>query len=138
MFRLFSILFFFIELIWIDAGAQNSNLPKLFQEEEVLSIRLGYSFKEIIKSTSDSVYFSSVLYYSRDKQNWDSVKIGVRGRGHFRREKCFFTPIRIKIDKDGVKGTPFQGNRNLKLVLPCKTGPQYNDLVLKEYICYQM
>ena len=138
MLRLLSIFFFFSELMWIDAGAQNSNPPKLFQDEEALSIRLGYSFKEIIKSTSDSVYFPSVLYYSSDKQNWDSVKIGVRGRGKFRRENCFFTPIRIKIDKDDAKGTLFQGNRNLKLVLPCRTGPQYNDLLLKEYMCYQM
>ena len=103
-----------------------------------LSIRLEYSFKEIIKSNSDSVYFPSVLYYSSDNQHWDSVKIGVRGRGKFRRENCFFTPIRIKIDKDDAKGTLFQGNRNLKLVLPCRNGPQYNDLVLKEYMCYQM
>lgn len=138
MLRLLSIFFFFNELMWIDAGAQTSNPPKLFQDEEPLSIRLGYSFKEIIKSTIDSVYFPSVLYYSSDKQNWDSVKIGVRGRGKFRRENCFFTPMRIKIDKDDAKGTLFQGNRNLKLVLPCRNGPQYNDLLLKEFMCYQM
>jgi hypothetical protein len=137
MLRLISI-FFFAVLIWIDTVAQNSNQPKLFQAEQPLSIRLEYSFKEIIKSNSDSVYFPSVLYYSSDRQHWDSVKIGVRGRGKFRRATCFFTPIRIKIDKDNAKGTLFQGNRNLKLVLPCKTAPQYNDLVLKEYICYQM
>lgn len=138
MLRLLSIFFFFSALMWIDAPAQNSNPSKLFQDENALSIRLSYSFKEIIKSTSDSVYFPSVLYYSSDKQNWDSVKIGVRARGKFRRENCFFTPIRIKIDKDDAKGTLFQGNRNLKLVLPCKIGPQYNDLLLKEYMCYQM
>ncbi len=138
MLRLLSILLFLSELMWIDAEAQNSNPPKLFQVDDALSIRLAYSFKEIIKSTSDSVYFPSVLYYSSDKQNWDSVKIGLRGRGKFRRENCFFIPIRIKIDKDDAKGTLFQGNRNLKLVLPCRNGPQYNDLLLKEYMCYQM
>ena len=137
MLRLISI-FFFAALIWIDTGAQNSNQPTLFQDEEPLSIRLEYSFKEIIKSNSDTIYFPSVLYYSSDNQHWDSVKIGMRGRGKFRRENCFFTPIRIKIDKDDAKRTLFQGNRNLKLVLPCRTGPQFNDLVLKEYMCYQM
>src|SRR5688572_23265970 len=136
--RLASIILFFIELISIDAVAQSSKHPKVFEEEEILSIRLAYSFNQILKSTSDSVYFSSTMYYSRDMQSWDSVRIGVRGRGKFRRENCFFTPIRIKIDKDDAKGTLFQGNRNLKLVLPCKTGNRYNDLVLKEYICYQM
>ena len=137
MLRLISI-FFFAALIWIDTSGQNSKPPKLFQDEKPLSIRLEYSFKEIIKSNSDTIYFPSVLYYSSDNQHWDSVKISMRGRGKFRRENCFFIPIRIKIDKDDAKGTIFQGNRNLKLVLPCRTGPQYNDLLLKEYICYQM
>jgi hypothetical protein len=131
-------IFFSAASIWINTGAQNSNLPKLFQDEQPLSVRLEYSFTEIVKSNSDSIYFPAVLYYSRDSQHWDSVRIGVRGRGKFRREHCFFTPIRIKIDKDDAKGTLFQGNRNLKLVLPCTTGPQYNDMLLKEYICYQM
>jgi hypothetical protein len=131
-------MFIFAALLWIDTGAQNSSQPKLFQDEEPLSIRLEYSFKEIIKSNSDTIYFPSVLYYSSDNQHWDSVKIGMRGRGKFRRENCFFTPIRIKIDKDDAKRTLFQGNRNLKLVLPCRTGTQYNELVLKEYMCYQM
>jgi hypothetical protein len=137
MVRILSISFFLAQ-ICIPTLAQSPSPPKLFQSEEPLSIRIGYSFKEIIKSTSDSVYFPSVLYYSTDSKTWDSVRVGVRGRGKFRREKCFFTPIRIKIEKDDIKGTPFQGNRNLKLVLPCKIGPKYGDLVLREYLCYQM
>ena len=89
MLRLISI-FFFAALIWIDTVAQNSNHPKLFQDEEPLSIRLEYSFKEIIKSNSDSIYFPSVLYYSSDKQHWDSVKIGVRGSWKIQKGELFF------------------------------------------------
>lgn len=106
--------------------------------EEPLSIRLGYSFKDIKKNHNDSVYFPTSIYYRNAENNWDSLKIGVRGRGNFRRNKCSFTPIRIKIHKSEVKGTLFQGNKNLKLVLPCQYGSTYNNLVMKEFLCYQM
>lgn len=138
MFRCLPIFIFSIALMYINAAAQDSSVTKLFQDEEVLSIRLGYSFKEIKRTTNDSIYFPSVLYYSSDKQDWDSLKISVRGRGKSRRKMCYFTPLRIKIHKDEAKGTLFQGNKNLKLVLPCKPGSMYDDLVLKEFLCYQM
>ena len=137
MFRSLPI-FIFTALMCIHAEAQKSDIVKLFQDEEPLSIRLGYSFKEIKKNTSDSTYFPSILYYSNDQQKWDSLLISVRGRGNFRRKNCFFIPLRIKIKKSEAQGTLFQGHKNLKLVLPCKVASEYNDLVMKEYVCYQM
>jgi hypothetical protein len=128
---------FFIGLA-IDAGAQDAKNGVLFKNKEAMSIQLAYSFKEIKKNTNDSVFIPSVLYYQNDAQGRDSLKVSVRGRGNFRRSKCFFTPLRIKIQKSESKGTVFQGNKSLKLVLPCKVGKLYDDLVMKEYLCYQM
>lgn len=33
--------------------------------------------------------------------------------------------------------TLFEGNKSLKLVLPCQIGEKYDELILKEYLCYQ-
>jgi hypothetical protein len=46
--------------------------------------------------------------------------------------------MRIKIKKSEAKATLFQNNKSLKLVLPCQYGKTYNDLVMKEYLCYKM
>lgn len=137
MLRFYCIVFSLLSA-WINANAQESDVSKLFRSEEPLSIRLGYSFKDIKKNHNDSVYFPTVIYYRNDQNNWDSLKIGVRGRGNFRRNNCHFTPIRIKIKKNEVKGTLFQDNKNLKLVLPCQYGATYNNLVMKEYLCYRL
>jgi len=32
----------------------------------------------------------------------------------------------------------FEGNKKLKLVLPCDYGKGSNDLILKEYLCYRL
>jgi hypothetical protein len=44
----------------------------------------------------------------------------------------------LKIPKGATKNTPFEGNRSLKLVLPCQEGDSYNQLVFKEYIAYKL
>ncbi len=124
--------------VLIPSRAQLPDVTPLFQEEKPLAIRLSFSFKEIKKSKNDTIYFPAVLYYKNDQNDWDSVNVSLRARGDFRRKNCYFPPLRIKLKKTDTKKTPFEGNRSLKLVLPCQTASSYNKLLIKEYICYQL
>lgn len=110
----------------------------LFTSENPLLIRLNFSIKELKKNTSDTVYTASVLAYKTESGTWDSIKIDLRARGHFRRANCTFPPLKIKIKKNAAENSPFAGNKNLKLVVPCQSGKAYNHLVLKEYLAYQL
>ncbi len=110
----------------------------LFLNNEILEARLDFSFKEIEKNKVDSIYFTTQLHYKNELQEWDSIEVKINGRGHFRRENCFFTPIKIKIKKKDNAGTLFEGNQNLKLVMPCYKTGNNNDLVVKEFLCYKL
>jgi len=46
--------------------------------------------------------------------------------------------MRIKLKKDEAKGTIFQGNRSLKLVLPCSKSKSADSFLGKEYLAYQL
>lgn len=118
-----------------ESFGQSTTSTKLFQQQEVLSMRMSLSFKEIKKNTTDSTFIPSMLYYKQG-DTWDSIKINVRARGQFRKKECFFTPLHIKI-KDS-HGTLFEGNKSLKLVLPCEISKDNNKLLIKEYICYKL
>ncbi len=118
------------------ASAQPDTTP-LFASEEPLTIRLNFSIKELKKNTNDTIYTSSVLAYKTEAGTWDSMKIDLRARGHFRRANCSFPPLKVKIKKAPGE-SPFAGNKNLKLVVPCQSGKTYNDLVIKEYLAYQL
>jgi len=124
-------------LVRTTANSQTADITPLFKSQEPLYIKLSCSFKELRKNTADSVYFSSVLFYKTNQENWDSVEVDVRARGNFRRKHCNFPPMKIKIKKKDAKGTLFEGNKSLKLVLPCQLGDNYNELILKEYLCYK-
>ena len=99
--------------------AQKSDVTELFREQKVLDTKLRVSIKDIKKKTNDSTYLPSALYIKNENGQWDSVKIGVRARGIYRRKNCYFSPIRIKVNKSDAKGTLVEGNKSLKLVMPC-------------------
>lgn len=110
----------------------------LFLNQETLDLKMTTSIKDLKKKTNDSTYLPSHLYVKNAGGAWDSIAIEVRARGIFRRKNCYFAPIRIKVKKDASKGTVLDGNKSLKLVMPCENGGEKNELVMKEYICYKM
>jgi hypothetical protein len=123
----------------ISGFAQAPDLTPMFKEEKPLAIRLKVSLKKIRKETDDTTFIASTLYYKESAQSsWDSIPMKVRARGNFRRDNCYFVPMRIKIKKGDSKGTVFAGNKSLKLVLPCTTSKTGNSLIMKEYMCYQL
>jgi hypothetical protein len=120
------------------SGQHSPTVPALFQETQPIPIRLAFSMNAVQKSRSDTVYFPTMLAYQNEKDEWDSIPSGIRARGNFRRKNCFFPPLRIKMKKSHTAGTPFEGNKSLKLVLPCRGGKSGNTLILKEYLCYKL
>ena len=110
--------------------------PLLFSTKEPLELKLQYSHKVLKKDTNDSTYIRSVLVLNYD--GLDSIPIEIRARGKFRRDYCYFIPVKIKISKKKSRNTLFQGNRKFKLVLPCLMQKHKNDYVLKEYFAYAL
>ncbi len=115
---------------------QKSEITKLFSDESPMEIKLKIAIKDIKAITSDSVYTPYMMHY-KNGNVWDSIKIEVRARGNFRRKECYYPPLRVKIKKEDANETVFEGNKSLKLVLPCKQVKD-NSLIMKEFLCYQM
>ena len=122
--------------LFLNAQDDN-NLSALFQNEEPLKIKLNYSNKVMNKKTNDSTYIETQMSYD-EAGTWKNIDVRLRARGNFRRNTCYFPPIKMKIKKIARKGTLFEGNKNLKLVLPCKLESDKNDNILKEYMAYKL
>ncbi len=111
---------------------------ELFKNQEQLQLKLKFSAKNLRENTNDSTYVTSMLWYKDANTEWDSINIKLRARGNFRRDNCYYVPLRIKLKKSATKGTLFQGNKKLKVVLPCLEGRSGNDYVIKEYLAYKV
>lgn len=124
-----------IILHWVDCSAQH-NVP-LFRSKEPLNLQISGSIKSIKKNTNDSTLVTGKLLYEDSTGQWIPVIGEARVRGNFRRENCYFPPLKIKFNKKNISSTIFEGNKSLKLVFPCHTSREKNVLVRKEYLCYQ-
>ena len=132
------LLLFFFFVMSLSSLAQKESLTSLFQDQEALTVRLNFSIKEIKKIKGDSIYTATYMNYKSNTGQWDSVEIGLRARGNFRRANCTFPPLRVKMKKGDSDKTPFAGNKNLKLVVPCQSPKSYSDLIIKEFMCYKL
>jgi len=115
-----------------------ANTATLFDIKSPLDIKLSLSVKEIRKSREDTLYLSHKLYYRNASGIYDSIKVGLKGRGNSRMQICYFPPLWVKIQKKDAKGTVFEGNKKVKLVVPCEGQRESNELILREYLCYKL
>ena len=110
----------------------------LFSTTEPLDISFSISIKEVKNSKVDSIYFKQKMYYRNAAGTMDSIKIGLKKRGNYRLTQCYFPPLWMKIDKKSAKNTLFEGNKKLKLVMPCGDQAGSDALMYREYLCYKL
>ena len=132
------VLFSFIYVFSTFVSAQvELNSDQLFKDQAPLKIKLSYSNKDLNKNTNDSTFINTTMAYNHEGK-WSEIEVRLRAGGNFRRNQCYFPPVKMKIKKKNYQGTLFDGNKTMKLVLPCKIERENNDNVLQEFIAYKI
>mgnify|MGYP004313234985 FL=1 len=132
-------MFFLLALLMVSTiSAQiNQKSDQLFENQDPLKIKLSYSNKVIRLETDDTTYVKTNMSYWNNNK-WNDLEVSLRARGNFRRSKCYFPPIKMKIKKSKAEGSLFEGNKNLKLVVPCLLQDEKNDNIVQEFIAYKL
>lgn len=129
-------------MLLVIAAMQQSILAQeispLFSSDDPIEIKMKFSVKELKSETNDSTFMGSFLQYKNEKGEWDSVDVEIRTRGNFRLKNCYYPPIRMKIKKKDGEGTIFEGNKSMKMVLPCSRIKNADGFIMREYLCYQL
>lgn len=142
--KYFVLLFFLIFVIpFIDAQETNPKVnlhevSPLFNRHDSLSLKLNYSKKELLKFTNDSTYIKSNISYAEKNGDFKNMKVKLRARGNYRRKHCYYVPLYLKINKTDSKGSIFEKDKKIKIVLPCLKSKKSNDNVVKEYLAYKI
>ena len=92
------------------------------------------------RDTTSTKEYPATLTWSDSTGAARAMPVRLRTRGHFRRlsRNCTTPPLRLLFDKAEVKGTPFTGQRTLKLVTACRSGEKYDEYVRREYAVYRV
>lgn len=128
----FIILFFCATLMWTQEPENG-----LFSTQDILETQIAFSPKQLRKSNNDTLYFDTPLMF-KVRGEWKKMEIGIRARGNFRRATCYYPPIKVDLKKKKAKETIFEGQKKLKLVLPCLNESDKNDNILKELMVYKL
>ena len=119
------------------------NLHRLFIDDEVLELEIQGPMSAIRRDRGKKKKYhpAKLEYFDKYLKKKVSLKIEVRTRGHFRKNprNCAFPPLKIKFSKLELKGTLFEKQSSLKLVVHCK--PQnklYEQYLFAEYLVYKL
>jgi len=122
---------------YLYATLSHAQDAPLFKSHDPISIRATGSIKSIKKNSNDSTFVAGKFEFGENGA-WTTVKVESRVRGNYRLRNCYFPPLKVQFKKKDVAGTLFEGNKSLKLVVPCLNTSERNTLVRREYLCYRM
>ena len=112
----------------------------LFQDDEIFKAVLTAPIAQAYAQRDQNVriYFPGQWTYANVDGDIEKLDVSIRTRGNFRRENCALPPLQLNFKKSQVKGTQFKKQDKLKLVAPCRNGPESQQNVLMEYMAYRI
>jgi len=117
----------------VSAGAAQP----LFESEEVLTISIEAPMRELIRKSRDKPEFDAVVRYTDSSGEAHSLEARISSRGNSRLTSCEFPPIRLEFDTTNTVGTPFEGQKRLKMVTQCSSDRSAKVWLLVEQGIYQ-
>lgn len=114
--------------------------PKpLFAEDDVLSIRIEASFKELKRTAARSTDpYPATLIVEGAAPERHAIMLSPRGNSRRNRDLCTFPPLRVTFPEKPADGSIFDGQKGLKLVTHCQTSSSYQQYYLLEYTAYKL
>ena len=127
-----AVMIFATTLLWISLAAQKPTAFSLFDSDSLVRVELESDFKYLIKHKFEEEYQpANITVYTA---SGDTVRhqIKIKSRGNRRKEVCYYPPIFVKFKKDNY------AHSKLKWVIPCRQSTGYDQILLREYLCYKM
>ncbi|MEP2024840.1 MAG: hypothetical protein ABJH98_13200 [Reichenbachiella sp.] len=121
-----------------DGVDSNMNTYDLFGNDSIFEITIKSNFKILNRKKDTSKYQKAVIEFAFNDSVDVQRKIGVRARGNFRRENCFYPPLKLDFPKKKVKLEMLKSFDKMKMVGNCKSGSTYDQYLLAEYYVYKM
>jgi hypothetical protein len=84
-------------------------------------------------------YLAGTFQLKDGKKTVLSLPVSVRQRGKYRRMRCEFPPLKMKLDEDALVQAGYSAFGTFKIVNQCMdTDPSAKELLLREYLVYQL
>ena len=123
----------------ISALAEQSEAPDpLFQGDATLEVTIEAPLTTLVRKRPKDDYLPGVFRFTKSDGSTVDLDLEIRTRGHSRHDTCDYPPLSLNFKKSQTKGTLFDKQNKLKLVIHCDFSERYEQMVLKEYLAYRI
>jgi hypothetical protein len=119
--------------------AEDASEPaKLFTTNDTLDIKIFAPWLEIERNERFQGTYPAKIEFTDELGNSHSIEATVERRGITRQQVCRYPPIKLRFEKDKVKGSTFRGQDSLKMVTHCEKSTRFEQYYLLEMLAYRM
>ena len=135
----FSTLVSGISPLWANEKGDGMTKPaKLFTSNDTLSVTLTGPWRDIERNRKNQDPYPAKLEFTDESGQVRSINITAERRGLTRQRACRFPPIKLRFEKESVKGTVFRGQKSLKMVTHCEKAERFEQYFILEMLAYRM
>lgn len=110
----------------------------LFDESYPMHITLTLDLKKYQREKYKGEYMPVNFLYQLNDSVQLEKSMRMKARGEFRRNHCNMAPFWLNVRTEDEQDEQFQDMKRIKIVTHCKGSKDYEEYVLKEYLCYRI
>jgi hypothetical protein len=111
---------------------------KLFSSNNTLNVTLTAPWRDIVRNEKKQDPYPAKIEFTDELGNTMSLDMTAQRRGLTRQRVCDFPPIKLRFEKEAVKGTTFRGQKSVKMVTHCQRSARFEQYYILEMLAYQM
>lgn len=108
------------------------------KQDSACDVYLRLDWKNLLKNKKEKVYQDATLCCRSSPNDSLTMNAKVRTRGHMRLDICDYPPLKLKIDKSDLSRNQLSNFNELDIVNRCQVNEFYQQLILKEFLCYKL
>ncbi len=106
--------------------------------QKLPKLALEIDLKSLFEDRREMNYRKAMASITFDNGEVWTDEIKLKTRGVYRAQTCDNPPLKLKFAKKRLKARKLNKNNEFKLVYPCKSGNNFQNYVLKEYLVYKL
>ena len=128
-----------LSLIPQDSFGRKSIFDDMTREmDSLLECRLYTDLGLLIKKRTVEAYQPARIQFTPNSGKTVAGPLEIKARGKTRKEICMHPPIKVKGKKKSLDSLGLSDFNEMKVVLQCRIGSTYEQLLLREYLAYRL
>lgn len=111
---------------------------RLFEDGDLIEMSLRFDLSTYFREKTKKEYMKAEIVLHLNETDSISKKIRLKTRGDFRNKYCNFAPIELNFKNANLGFTDLNKISKIKLTTQCRTSPQDEAYIFKEYLAYKL